>query len=39
MRSQRLTTVILIGMILGIGVGYACHEVWPDKATATAIAG
>jgi Na+/H+-dicarboxylate symporter len=39
MRSQRLTTVILIGMILGIGVGYACHELWPDKATATAIAG
>jgi Na+/H+-dicarboxylate symporter len=39
MRSQRLTTVILIGMILGIAVGYACHEVWPDKATATEIAG
>ncbi|MDR3529678.1 MAG: dicarboxylate/amino acid:cation symporter [Rhodopila sp.] len=39
MRSQRLTTVIVIGMILGIGVGYACHTVWPDKATATAIAG
>jgi Na+/H+-dicarboxylate symporter len=39
MRSQRLTTVILIGMILGIAVGYACHQVWPDKATATEIAG
>jgi Na+/H+-dicarboxylate symporter len=39
MRSQRLTTVILIGMILGIVVGYLCHAVWPDKATATAIAG
>ena len=31
MRSQRLTTVILIGMILGIAVGYACHQVWPDR--------
>jgi Na+/H+-dicarboxylate symporter len=39
MRSQRLTTIILIGMILGILVGYACHSFWPDKATATAIAG
>ncbi len=38
-RSQRLTTIIVIGMILGIGVGYACHQVWPDKATATTIAG
>ena len=38
MRS-RLTTVILIGMILGILVGYACHSVWPDPATAGAISG
>jgi Na+/H+-dicarboxylate symporter len=39
MRSQRLTTIIVIGMILGILVGYACHELWPDKGTATEIAG
>jgi Na+/H+-dicarboxylate symporter len=37
MRS-RLTTIILIGMVLGIAVGYACHTVWPDPATAKAIA-
>src|SRR5206468_5502426 len=39
MRSQRLTMIIFIGMLLGIAVGYACHELWPDKGTATAIAG
>ncbi len=37
MRSQRLTTVIVIGMILGIGVGYACHTLWPNPATAKQI--
>jgi Na+/H+-dicarboxylate symporter len=39
MRSQKLTTVIFIGMILGIGVGYACNTMWPDPQTAKAIAG
>ncbi|MCW3474383.1 dicarboxylate/amino acid:cation symporter [Limobrevibacterium gyesilva] len=39
MRSQRLTTVILIGMLLGIAVGAACHSFWPDPATASGIAG
>jgi Na+/H+-dicarboxylate symporter len=39
MRSQKLTTVIFIGMILGIIVGYGCHSLWPDPQTATAIAG
>src|SRR6187399_1259019 len=39
MRSQRLTTIILIGMVLGILVGWACHELWPDPKTATTIAG
>ena len=29
MRSK-LTTIILIGMVLGILVGYACHILWPD---------
>jgi Na+/H+-dicarboxylate symporter len=37
MRS-RLTTIIIIAMLLGIAVGYACHVMWPDKATATNIA-
>ena len=38
MRSK-LTTIILIGMVLGILVGYACHELWPDPQTAKTIAG
>jgi Na+/H+-dicarboxylate symporter len=38
MRST-LTTIILIGMLLGIAVGYACHTLWPDPATAKIIAG
>jgi len=37
MRS-RLTTIILIGMVLGILVGYACHTLWPDPKTAKGIA-
>src|SRR5712691_5926537 len=39
MRSQRLTLIIFIGMMLGIAVGYACHELWPDPQTAKTIAG
>ncbi len=39
MRAQRLTTIIFIGMLLGIAVGYACHELWPDPQTAKTIAG
>ncbi len=39
MRSQRLTMIIFIGMVLGIGVGYACHQLWPDPQTAKTIAG
>jgi len=35
---KRLTTVILIGMVLGILVGYACHVMWPDPTTAKAVA-
>jgi len=38
MRST-LTTIILIAMLLGIAVGYACHTLWPDPATAKSIAG
>src|SRR5579864_6822028 len=39
MKSQRLTTIILIGMVLGILTGYACHALWPDPKTATTVAG
>jgi Na+/H+-dicarboxylate symporter len=39
MRAQRLTTIIFIGMLLGIGVGYACNRLWPDPQTAKTIAG
>jgi len=38
MRS-RLTTFIFIGMLLGIGVGYACSLLWPDPQTAKTISG
>src|SRR5262245_39260877 len=38
MRSQRLTTIIMIGMVLGILVGWACHTMWPDPKTAKSIA-
>ena len=38
MRS-RLTTFILVGMLLGIVVGYACSVIWPDPQTAKTIAG
>ena len=36
MRST-LTTIIVIAMLLGIVVGYACHTLWPDPATAKSI--
>jgi Na+/H+-dicarboxylate symporter len=36
---KRFTTWILIAMVLGIVVGYACHEAFPDAKTAAAIAG
>ena len=39
MRSQRLTIVIMIGMVLGILVGYMCNVLWPDPQTAKEIAG
>jgi Na+/H+-dicarboxylate symporter len=38
MRS-RLTTYILIGMILGILVGYLCSNIWPDPQTDKVISG
>lgn len=38
-KSRPLTTYILIAMVLGIAVGYACNKAFPDKQTATAVAG
>src|SRR5215475_10437358 len=37
--SKHFTTLILVGLVLGIAVGYACHEAFPDPKTASAIAG
>ncbi len=39
MRRPKLTTVILIGMVLGILVGWACNTMWPDPRIAASIAG
>ncbi|MCJ2018406.1 MULTISPECIES: dicarboxylate/amino acid:cation symporter [unclassified Methylobacterium] len=39
MKGSRLTTMIFIGMLLGIAVGYACSITWPDPQTAKEIAG
>jgi Na+/H+-dicarboxylate symporter len=36
---KHFTTLILIALVLGIVVGYACHEAFPDPKTAAAIAG
>jgi Na+/H+-dicarboxylate symporter len=37
--SKHFTTYILVAMVLGILVGYACHETFPDAKTAAGIAG
>lgn len=37
--KNRLTATILAGMVLGIAVGYACHNMAPDAGSAKAIAG
>jgi len=39
MRSTRLTTLIFVGMVLGILVGYLCSITWPDPQTAKEISG
>ena len=36
---NRFTMFILIGMVLGIVVGYACHAMFPDPKVATTVAG
>ncbi len=36
---KHFTTLILIAMVLGIAVGYACNIAFPDAKTAAAVAG
>jgi Na+/H+-dicarboxylate symporter len=38
-KPNKLTTYIMVGLILGIIVGYICHAAAPDAATAKEIAG
>src|SRR5436305_15102421 len=38
-RKRNLTTWILIGMVAGIIVGYACNIAFPDPQTAKTVAG
>src|SRR3954467_12310419 len=39
MRTQRLTILIMGGMVLGIVTGHFCHSLWPNPDTAKSIAG
>jgi Na+/H+-dicarboxylate symporter len=39
MMGKKFTTLILIGMILGILVGWACNTAFPDPKTAAQVAG
>jgi Na+/H+-dicarboxylate symporter len=39
MMGKKFTTLILIGMILGIVVGWACNAAFPDPKTAGQVAG
>ena len=39
MVGKKFTTLILIGMVLGIVVGWACNVAFPDPKTAASIAG
>ena len=36
---NRLTSLIMVGLILGIVVGYVCHALAPDEAAARTISG
>jgi len=38
-KKRPLTVYILVAMVLGILVGYACHDTFPDKKIAADIAG
>ncbi|MDB5766981.1 MAG: sodium:dicarboxylate symporter family protein [Collimonas fungivorans] len=39
MKKIKATTWIMVGMVLGIVVGYICHNLAPDEAAAKEIAG
>jgi Na+/H+-dicarboxylate symporter len=39
MMGKKFTTLILVGMILGIVVGWACNAAFPDPKTAAQVAG
>jgi Na+/H+-dicarboxylate symporter len=39
MMGKKFTTLILIGMILGIAIGWACNAAFPDPKTAAQVAG
>src|SRR6476469_1856725 len=39
MIGKKFTTLILVGMILGIAVGWACNAAFPDPKTAAQVAG
>jgi len=39
MLGNKFTTLILIGMILGIVIGWACNAAFPDPKTAAQVAG
>src|SRR5580765_4622700 len=38
MKNRSITTYILIAMVLGIAIGYACNIAFPDKKTAATVA-
>ena len=38
-RPNRLTNLIMLGLLLGVGVGYACHELAPTPEAAKSVAG
>ena len=38
-KKRPITTYIVIAMILGVIVGYSCHQAFPDPGTAKEIAG
>jgi Na+/H+-dicarboxylate symporter len=38
-KKRPITVYILLAMLLGIAVGYACHTIFPDKKIAATISG
>ena len=39
MKLNRLTTMVILAMVLGVLVGYACHALAPTPEAAKEIAG